>query len=183
MAEPLHLDGPHWSFALRVYRQPGVAEACLMLQDHHGVDVNVLLLALFAAVDRGILLDRAALEEVDRLVRPWRDEVVVPLRQVRRRLKSGPMPAPDAQTEALRNAVKAAELQAEQIEEALLACWLESRAAGRTDAPIDLQEVVWRVAALGSAKGGHVQLGEDDLRRAVRIIAAAAAVHRATPTA
>ena len=33
------LDGPHWTFALRLYGQTGAAEACVLLQDRLGVDV------------------------------------------------------------------------------------------------------------------------------------------------
>ena len=34
---------PFWRFSLATYRKPGVADACLALQDGCGVDVNVLL--------------------------------------------------------------------------------------------------------------------------------------------
>ena len=33
-----------WAFSLEFYARPGVAEACLALQDRHGLDVNILLL-------------------------------------------------------------------------------------------------------------------------------------------
>ncbi|MCG8546534.1 MAG: TIGR02444 family protein, partial [Alphaproteobacteria bacterium] len=31
-----------WNFSLRAYARPGVADACIRLQDRYGVDVNVL---------------------------------------------------------------------------------------------------------------------------------------------
>jgi len=45
---------------------------------------------------------------------------VRPLRSVRRRLKSGPPPAPNAISEALRARVESVELEAERIELAIL---------------------------------------------------------------
>jgi uncharacterized protein (TIGR02444 family) len=41
------MDGPHWRFSLAVYGRAGVPPACLKLQDNLGLDVNMLLLALF----------------------------------------------------------------------------------------------------------------------------------------
>ena len=46
---PERAVSPFWTFSLRIYGQPGVPPACLTLQDEHGVDVNVLLFALYAA--------------------------------------------------------------------------------------------------------------------------------------
>src|SRR5262245_52444325 len=112
MSQPA-LEGPHWTFALELYGQPGVAEACLLLQDRLGVDVNVLLFSMFAARERGIALDGRDLRGIDAVVAPWREEIVVALRGVRRRMKAGPEPAPSEATERLRAEVKAAELHAE----------------------------------------------------------------------
>ena len=53
--------------------------------------------------------------------------LVEPLRRVRNRMKSGPAPAPSPTTEPLRNKIKAAELDGEQIALAALHAWLERR--------------------------------------------------------
>ena len=120
MTQPdLELEGPHWDFALRLYGRDGVAPACLVLQDEAGVDVIVLMMALFAAsrgAAAGTVADVAAL---DAQVRGWRDDVVRPLRAVRRRMKE--MRPGGPHIEALRNRIKADELQAEKIELAMLA--------------------------------------------------------------
>ena len=47
-----------WDFSVGTYRRPGVADACLSLQDRYGLDVNVLLLLLLVRLharvsDRG----------------------------------------------------------------------------------------------------------------------------------
>ena len=47
---------PFWDFSLAVYGRPGVAPACLALQQRHGADVNLLLFcAWFGAAHRGRL--------------------------------------------------------------------------------------------------------------------------------
>lgn len=104
-----------WEFSLRLYKAPNVADACLGLQETSGVDVPVLLFAAWLK-QASLALSPAKTEQIIELVSDWRDEVVGPLRTIRKRLKSGPKPAPDRQSETLRNAVKAAELSAEQIE-------------------------------------------------------------------
>ena len=108
-----------WSFSLAVYAAPGVAEACLMAQDAHGQDVNLILWAAWLGW-RGHLLTPAELEAAQAATAPWREEVVVPLRTLRRRLKAGPLPAPSASSEALRGRIKAAELEAERLQQSLL---------------------------------------------------------------
>ena len=46
----------------------------------------------------------------------WRSDVIKPLRQVRKKLKKGPPPAPCSATNELRDMIKLAELNAEKIE-------------------------------------------------------------------
>jgi len=108
-----------WAFALRLYGAPGVSDACLVLQDESGVDVPVLLFSAWLA-SSSVALTPSELARIDGLVKAWRDEVIKPLRAVRRRLKTGPHPAPGPQTEDLRNGVKAVELASEKIALALL---------------------------------------------------------------
>ncbi|CDN56892.1 TIGR02444 family protein (plasmid) [Neorhizobium galegae bv. officinalis bv. officinalis str. HAMBI 1141] len=108
-----------WDFALRLYGAPGVGEACLLLQDESGVDVPVLLFSAWLAKN-SVALSPTEVARIDGLVADWRNEVVKPLRAVRRRLKSGPHPAPTKETETLRNGVKGVELSSEKIELAML---------------------------------------------------------------
>jgi uncharacterized protein (TIGR02444 family) len=119
------LDNELWRFACAFYAGSGVAPACLALQDQLGVDVNILLFAIFARTQHGIMLDERDLAAIDALVRDWRGEIVQPLRRIRTRLKTGPAPAPSPATDHLRNRIKAAELEAEQTELALLFGWLD----------------------------------------------------------
>ncbi len=104
----LQLEGPHWAFALDLYRRPGVSQACLLLQDTAGADITLLLFVLFVAETHRTMLAPADLAGLDGAVAPWRDEVIRPLRSLRRRVRSGPAPAPGPATEALRDRIKAA---------------------------------------------------------------------------
>ena len=80
---------PFWRFSLRFYRQPGVAEACIALQEESGVDVNLLLFLLWHAAQRR-RLSVAEIERLERKIGAWRDLAVIPLRAIRRALKSPP---------------------------------------------------------------------------------------------
>lgn len=108
-----------WDFALKLYGAPGVGDACLVLQDESGVDVPVLLFSAWLSKN-GTALTAEEVARIDGLVKEWRDEVVKPLRAIRRRLKTGPLPAPTKETETLRNGVKGVELSSEKIELAIL---------------------------------------------------------------
>ena len=122
----------------------------------------MLLLSTYAAVERRIALDARDLRDMDSLVAPWRGEVVAALRQLRRRLKSGPAPAPCEATERLRAQIKSAELHAEQIEQAVLARWLDRHTAARPSSHLDigqvLQTVVTHFAATHAAPADAAEI-------------------------
>ena len=109
---------PFWLFSGTVYGRPGVAEACLDLQDRHGLDVNLLLFCAWAGT-RGRALDGGDLGLLRSASRPWHDEVVAPLRAARRWLKQQ-VAVPEDLGEAFREEVKGLELQAEMLEQLVL---------------------------------------------------------------
>jgi len=80
---------PFWRFSLRFYRQPEVADACIALQEQAGVDVNLLLFLLWHATHKRALA-QADVAELERRIAPWRNTTVIPLRTLRRALKSPP---------------------------------------------------------------------------------------------
>jgi uncharacterized protein (TIGR02444 family) len=132
MSEP---DSSFWRFSLRFYALPGVAPACLQLQDEANVDVNLMLFLLFLA-ENGRVVTRDDVARLDASIAPWRSDVVEPLRAIRRRLKSGIGDIPTATSEGLRNMVKKIELEAERLEQGRLenAAPNLGKAASRTDA-------------------------------------------------
>jgi uncharacterized protein (TIGR02444 family) len=110
---------PFWAFSLHFYAAPGVATACLALQDEAGVDVNLLLFLLFLATE-GRAVDLAGVRALDDRVAAWREAAVCPLRAVRRDLKAGVFPVEHGASERLRGEIKRLELEAERIEQQLL---------------------------------------------------------------
>lgn len=118
-----------WAFALAIYARPGVAEACLALQNELGVDVMLLLMATSAAIKHRTVLTADEINALDATCRPWREQIVQRLRAIRTELKTGPAPAPGSVTEPFRSQVKALELEAEKIENQLLAECLPLRQA------------------------------------------------------
>lgn len=122
-------DGKHWKFALAVYSQPDVADACLYLQDTHGIDVNVLLVSLYSAVRDNREIGAKEIEILDRSIEEQRENLVLPLRSMRRMLK--PLPFGPG-TERLRSVIKKAELEAEQFEQFCLARKASEFAVGHT---------------------------------------------------
>lgn len=142
---PVELDSELWRFAVAFYRRPDVAPACLVLQNQLGVDVSFLIFAIFAELKRGYRLDANHLAAADGVIGAWRTEIVQSLRHLRTRLKSGPLPAPQSLTEGLRQQIKAAELEAEQIELAALANWLDRRPGRPAEPPADAAAILSRV--------------------------------------
>ncbi len=102
-------------FALDIYRADGVSSACLLLQARANLDVNLVLFAAFFGA-QGRTLTSRQLALVGERIEAWHTEVVRPLRAVRQRLKTGPAPAPDERTAALRSAAQKLEIEAELIE-------------------------------------------------------------------
>jgi uncharacterized protein (TIGR02444 family) len=126
---PADLELESWAFALEVYGRPGVTDACVKLQNEAGADVLILLMTAFAAIRLRLLLTPAEIRELDNACRPWREQIIRPLRAIRTGLKTGPAPAPSSETEQLRSKIKLIELDAERLQNQLLAACLPRRPA------------------------------------------------------
>jgi uncharacterized protein (TIGR02444 family) len=107
---------PFWRFSLRFYRRPEVADSCIALQEQAGVDVNLLLFLLWHAT-LGRELSAAEVAKLEERVGPWREATVIPLRSVRRALKSPPDLVAGATAELFRTRIKAIELEAERLQQ------------------------------------------------------------------
>lgn len=122
-----------WAFSLAVYARPGVEAACLALQERHGLDVNLLLFCCWAAA-RGRQLDAATLAAAEAAVAGWRNQVVRPMRALRRRLKREIAGFPAEPVDALRRRLLDLELEAERLEQQRLEPFLPAR-GGAEDGP------------------------------------------------
>lgn len=101
------MNNPFWDYSLVHYAREGVSAACLTLQDEHDIDVNVLLYAAWLASMQQNL-NAEHLNGLQECIKPWREQVVRPLRDLRR-LWRDVQPAQD-----LREQLKTLELQAER---------------------------------------------------------------------
>jgi uncharacterized protein (TIGR02444 family) len=171
MSDPDSLEEQSWAFALQIYAEPGVAEACLRLQDEAGVDVMLLLTVAFSC-HRGIPISSADIAAMDESCRPWREQIVKPLRALRTALKSGPRPAPNAVTEILRNQVKASELLAERLANDLLAAELQSRAGAPRPVTADERRAALR-QVVDLALPGPRPMRIDDFASLIEVLVAA----------
>lgn len=102
-----------WNWAVKAYGGEGVAEACLSLQNEDGQSVPLLLWAVWLASEGFGISDSLAAEAVA-LARNWSDELIVPLRLLRRRLKTQLSTGDEAMRLPLREKIKAIELEAER---------------------------------------------------------------------
>ncbi len=106
-----------WDFVVRLYAEPGVSEACLVLQDRFGVDVPLLLWAAWL----GDGANAAALRAGDMAVGPWRARAVRPLRSLRRHLRHAVAGLDGEAQEQWRGSVKRLEIDAERLALGILA--------------------------------------------------------------
>jgi uncharacterized protein (TIGR02444 family) len=125
---------PFWRFSLQFYRQSGVADACIALQDDCGVDVNLLLFVFWLASD-GRQLTADEMRNLDERVRDWRNLTIIPIRDVRRKLKGTATLVEPGKQEAFRNKVKAIELDAERLQQEALYAFAQSGTLGTAAAP------------------------------------------------
>jgi uncharacterized protein (TIGR02444 family) len=107
---------PFWRFSLGFYRMAEVADTCIALQDQAGVDVNLLMFLLWNAT-QGRQASKTDVEGLERKIGEWRNAAVIPLREIRRRLKTPPPVVEAATAEVFRTRIKAAELEAERLQQ------------------------------------------------------------------
>lgn len=164
---------PFWDFSLALYGRPGVAAACLRLQDRLELDVNLLLAGCWVASSGGGRMGAVDWRRLTDATADWRMAVVAPLRGARRRMKDAGFPGmPDDLTDALRRRVKALELDAEHAQQLAIAGLIAlSPDAGRTGAARRSDAIANMTGYVASA---GARVGDAD-RRDIETIAAACA--------
>lgn len=171
-------DHPFWDFSLATYGRDGVADACIALQEAHGADVNILLFCAWAGCN-GVRLDRPQIEAACAAVEAWHEEIVRPLRSVRRRLKTAvDEDPPDDLQSALRARIQKIEIDAEHIEQLRLAALAETFDLGEPGtAPPDDAAVRSNMqnylSVLGSGGGAETDAALDTIAAAARRFRAA----------
>lgn len=143
---------PLWDFSLAFYARPEVAAALVALQDRAGLEVNLILFALWHGLSGRGRLGAEEIAAAERALRPLAREIIEPLRALRRRLK----PEPDPAVQRLREGIKGLELDAERIAQQRLAALAgpPRRAAG----PAERREAA--EANLALCLGRRIDSGE-----------------------
>lgn len=116
-----NLSQNFWEFSLNLYSSSEISAACLDLQNQYGIDVNLLLLCCWSGACVGELSEES-LSQALTYSKQWREQVVSPLRQTRRWMKSN-MPIDQSQQIGfleVRDEIKAVELRAEKHQQSVL---------------------------------------------------------------
>jgi uncharacterized protein (TIGR02444 family) len=145
-----------WDFSLALYAKPGVAPACLVLQDEQGRDVNLALYCAWVGWSGRGRLSRDEIAAAERVLAPWRQQVVEPLRAARRSIKGV------AGAEPIYTKVKALELEAEREAQRLLAA----------RAPLQREGLTATERAAAAAADLSLYVGVDGANAAAPIVAA-----------
>ena len=82
--------GAFWRSSLELYAREGMSRALIALQDRRGADVNLLLYCCWMALSGRGRPSASDLRRADAAIAGWRDDVTLPLRDVRRRIKGSP---------------------------------------------------------------------------------------------
>jgi uncharacterized protein (TIGR02444 family) len=154
---------PFWRYSLKFYGQSGVSDACIALQDGCGIDVN-LLLYLFWLASEGRLVTADDVKMLDDKVRSWRELTIIPIRDVRRKLKGAVTFIDPAKQEALRDKVKVAELEAERLQQEGLYAVTQSGPLGKAAEPA--------AAARGNVAAYEAAIGKTFPKSAVDVLIA-----------
>jgi len=117
---PQTIDPPFWRFSLDLYGRDGVASACLDLQDRAGLDVNLLLFAVWLGEEGRPAREPSAWRAWQAAIAPWLKAGIQPLRTLRRSLKEPVAGVTDEHREHVRRLVSASELAAERVAQSIL---------------------------------------------------------------
>ena len=123
-----------WDFSVKIYQYPEAEKACLELQDNHGLSVVMLLYCIWVGVFRGEFEDDIY-AKASTFSLSWGNEVVMPLREVRRWMKSS-RDEKMISGAPLREQIKAVELDAEHFQMNIL----EDLYSGTKEMPIGAEE-------------------------------------------
>lgn len=106
------------NFSTDVYQHAELAQACLWLQDHKNLNVNVLLYCCWLGF-QGIALSQAELQQISIDIAVWETTYVQSLRTQRKKLKQWKGPEKAAVLQH-RQKLKELELDAERVEQQMI---------------------------------------------------------------
>lgn len=114
-------DHPFWDYSCRVYGADGVSAALIALQDRLGIDVNVLLLGLWAGHSGLGVFDDEELDRVLDVSANWNRDIVRAVRSLRVDLRVGVASVPKELSDAIRQRILEVEIDCEHVEQLVIA--------------------------------------------------------------
>jgi uncharacterized protein (TIGR02444 family) len=111
-----------------------VSDACIALQDGCGIDVSLLLFLFWLASERQELA-ADEVKKLDATIKSWRELTIIPIRDTRRKLKGAKTFVDPAKQEALRDKIKAVELEAEKLQQEALYAFTQTGPLGKPAEP------------------------------------------------
>ena len=112
--------GEFWRYSLELYAREGMSRALIALQDRRGADVNLLLYCCWMALSGRGRPSVSDLRRADAAIAGWRDDVTLPLRDVRRRIKGSPERWALPGASEVRRRVLETEIASERVTQAIL---------------------------------------------------------------
>jgi uncharacterized protein (TIGR02444 family) len=162
---------PFWDYSLDVYRRDGVSPALIAFQDRHGLDVNILLLCLWAGQSGRGKLDESDFQHVLAVSAGWNPEIVCAIRAVRIRLRDEIALVPKDLSDAVRKQLLALEIECEHVEQLSLAAGLSRKEPGTGSSEQKLRDCGLNLKAYFDRKGCAPDA--DDRRQLATILSAA----------
>jgi len=114
-----------WDWSLQIYSETDVSRTCLILQDRHGLDVNMVLWCVWGVRAGYGVIDDDTLAGGHAFGSDWSAKITANLRTVRRNLRPAPPGTPIEWAEALRANTLEVELDAERVEQDFLQALLD----------------------------------------------------------
>ena len=112
--------GDFWRTSLELYAREGVSRALIALQDRRGADVNLLLYCCWTARSGRGRLRTDDLIRAEAAIAGWRDDVTIPLRAIRTRIKESPTRWALEGASEVRRGVLETEIASERVTQGIL---------------------------------------------------------------
>ena len=141
-----------WDFVLGYYKQQGVSESAIVLQDSAGIDVNMILFLMWLSAQKRTL-SAADVKVVGEKSIGWQHNVVVPIRAIRRLLKENAPLVEQEAALAYRKKVQALEIEGEQLQLQAMGTLLGAMPLKTSDATSPEAAAQANLAAFQSAVG------------------------------
>jgi uncharacterized protein (TIGR02444 family) len=109
-------DHALWRFCYDIYQKPPVEQACLALQEHCKVNVNIVLSCIWWAQQGYGVLSQNQLASLNQLLSSWQQRITWGLRRCRQKIKKDSTPS----WRSLRQHLLQTELLSEKIQLCLI---------------------------------------------------------------